>query len=47
MRIDPADGRGTLRAGRSWRGLGRGWLAALLVLAATGVRRPRCRRAGA
>jgi hypothetical protein len=47
MGMDPRDGRGVLRAGRRWRGLGRGWLAVLRVLAATGLRPPRCRRASA
>ena len=44
MRMDPRDGRGTLRAGSSWRGLGRALFAALRVLAATGLRSPRCGR---
>jgi hypothetical protein len=43
MRIDRRDGRGTLRAGHRWRGLGRALLAALRIAAATGLRSPHCR----
>jgi hypothetical protein len=44
MRMDPGNGRGTLRAGSPWRGLGRALVAALRVLVATGLRAPRCDR---
>ncbi|HSJ96064.1 MAG TPA: hypothetical protein VLC53_03265 [Myxococcota bacterium] len=47
MRFDPRDGRGALRAGSPWRGLGRALFAALRIVAATGLRSPRCRRVGA
>lgn len=42
-RMDPRNGRGVLRAGCAWRGVGGALLAMLRIVAATGGRSPRCR----
>lgn len=47
MHMDPGNGRGTLRAGSHWRGLGRALVGVVRTLVATGLCSPRCDRARA